>query len=281
VTSRDRILIAVAASLAVLAAFWFVALGPKRAEATKVEADVAVQQARLQTAQAAAATAGEAKRNYRADYATVAGLGKAVPADDDMPSLLVQLDAAASGAKVDFSSISLAGAGAAASAAPALPASAAAAATANGNSPSTPASATPASSTAAPAATAQTATAALPPGATVGTAGLATMPFTFVFDGSFFDLQSFLARVQGFVRPTGSDVAVKGRLLTVDGIALVPGEQGLKRIKATLAATGYLLPEDQGLANGASATSPAGAQAAAGTSSSPTQTAVTPTGATR
>jgi hypothetical protein len=281
VTTRDRILLAVAGSLAVLAAFWFLALGPKRTEATKLEAEVAVQQARLQTAQAAAATAGQAKRNYRADYATVAGLGKAVPADDDMPSLLVQLDAAANGAKVNFSSITLAGAGAAASpAAAALPASAAAAATANGNSPSAPASAAAGSSTAATAAPAQTATAALPPGATVGTAGLATMPFTFVFDGSFFDLQSFLARVQGFVRPTGDHVAVKGRLLTVDGISLVPGAQGLKRIKATLAATGYLLPADQGLTNGASATAPAGAQAAAGTSST-TQTAVTPTGATR
>ena len=41
----------------------------------------------------------------------------------------------------------------------------------------------------------QAAAATLPPGATVGAAGFPTMPFTFVFNGRFFDMETFLARV--------------------------------------------------------------------------------------
>ena len=47
-------------------------------------------------------TYGGAQNAYKANYATVVRLGKAVPTDDDTRSLLVQLDAAAKRAGVDF-----------------------------------------------------------------------------------------------------------------------------------------------------------------------------------
>jgi Tfp pilus assembly protein PilO len=262
VTGRDRIIVMVVAAAAVLAGFWFLVLAPKRAEVAKLDADIVVQQQRLQTANAAVATAAQAKVNYRRDYATVATLGKAVPADDDMPSLLYQLDTAAKGARIDFQSLALSGSGGAA-AAPA-PAATTGAETKDNTSPES------GTEPAAAATPAPAATAALPPGATIGAAGLATMPFSFVFTGSFFDLQRFLSGVQGLVRPTGDSVSVRGRLLTIEGISLTPGAQGMKRIKAALTATSYIVPADEGLMGGATpdgpaAATPAGADPAAGT----------------
>ncbi len=46
-----------------------------------------------------------AKRSFAADYATVIRLGKSIPASVDMPSLLVQLDRAASGTRIKFTDV--------------------------------------------------------------------------------------------------------------------------------------------------------------------------------
>jgi hypothetical protein len=64
----------------------------------------------------------------------------------------------------------------------------------------------------------QASAAALPPGATVGAAGLTTMPFEFAFEGGFFRLQDFLGRLDRFTKVRGEDISVRGRLLTVDGL---------------------------------------------------------------
>jgi Tfp pilus assembly protein PilO len=106
-TKRDRLAGLVIGGVAILAAFWFLLLGPKRAEVQSLKDKTTQAQARLQTANQTAATAGAARGRYDADYATVARLGKAVPADDDVASLVYQLDAAAHGSKIDFRSIKL------------------------------------------------------------------------------------------------------------------------------------------------------------------------------
>ena len=214
-TTRDRTILLVIGGLAVLAAFWFLAIKPKRAEVQALTGQIATQQSRLATAQATVSSGLAAKAAYPKDYAAIAQLGKALPADDDLPSLLYQLDAESHGKHIDFESITR-GASAAGSGS-------------TSTSDASGAAATGASS--------------LPPGATVGTAGLATLPFSFTFTGSFFDLQKFIQGVQDFVRPEGKGaIAVRGRLLTVDGVSLVPGGKDFSHLQAKIAATAYLAP---------------------------------------
>jgi Tfp pilus assembly protein PilO len=242
-TTRDRKILLVLAGLAVLAGFWFLVLQPKRTQAKELSAQIVAQQERLQTAQQTVAQGMQAKAGHARDTATVAQLGAAVPADDDLPSLLYQLDAASQNADVEFDSLVRAGG--------------------TGGSSSSSSSSSTSGSTG-------SASASLPPGATVGTAGLATLPFTFEFTGSYFDLQRFVGDLQGFVRADGEKVSVRGRLLTVDGIALVPAGKDLSKIDAKLVATAYLSPEaaKAGAATGAAAGAP-GTTPAPGASGSP------------
>lgn len=277
-TGRDRIVVLVLLGASVIAGFWFVVLKPKRAEATKLDAQVAVAQQRLQKAQAGLGQAQKAKRDYDSDYAMVARLGKAVPQDDNMPSLLYELQSAAHGARIDFRSLQLSGA--APGAAPPAPAAASSASSSAGSSSSggsssssnsSSSSSSSSSSTAAPAT--QVAAASLPPGASVGTAGFPTMPFEFTFQGSYVDMEHLLDAVQQFVSVDGKTVQVHGRLLSVDGISLVP--QTSSQVKASISATAYLLPADEGTTAGAAPTAqPSGAQPASGAApKTPTPTA--------
>jgi Tfp pilus assembly protein PilO len=251
-TARDRKILLVIAGLAVLAGFWFLVLKPKRTEAASLATEVAAQQERLTSARQTVAQGLQAKADYPRDSQTVAELGTAVPADDDMPSLLYQLDAASKNADVVFDSLVRAS-GATGTAATG---NAAAAAAVSGNSSSSSSS----PSTGSGGSTAPSAS--LPPGATVGTAGLATLPFTFEFTGSYTDLRHFLGDVQRFVTTNGDAVSVRGRLLTVDAVSLVPASKDFSRIQAKLVATAYLAPE-QGTA-GAGASAPGSASGSAG-----------------
>ena len=240
-TSRDRTVVLVLVAFFVVAAGWFLGLSPARKEAHGLDDRIAIAQGRLGAAEATVAAARRARAGHREDYAVVARLGKAVPADDDLPSLLVQLQGAARRSRVDFRSIGLSkgSAGSPATAPPAAQAAALGAAT--GGAPPTGATG-PAG--AAGAAAVQGIAAALPPGAAVGAAGFPTMPFDFVFTGSFFGLQDFLARLDRFTQVGGDQVRVRGRLLTVDGFALQLAGAGA-RVKASVHATAYLLPPPQ------------------------------------
>jgi type II secretory pathway pseudopilin PulG len=252
VTTRDRTVLIVVGLVALLGGFWFVAISPKRKEASDVAAQVAEAQTRLDTAQASASSADAARKQYSTDYATVARLGKAVPVDDDMPSLVYQLSHTAKVNHVDFRAIKLTSTG---SPAAAPTGAAAAVASANGN---TSASAT------APVATV---TPALPPGAVVGTAGFPTMPFNFNFTGSFGNMQRFLKAIDGLTAVKGKSINVRGRLLTVDGVGLKAGVKGFPDVDATVAVTAYLLPADEGLTAGATPATPATGTASTATAS--------------
>ena len=61
----------------------------------KLDKDIAAAQQSLQTAEQEKAQFAQAQLQFPALYATVGRLGKAVPADEDVPSLLVQLNHAA------------------------------------------------------------------------------------------------------------------------------------------------------------------------------------------
>jgi hypothetical protein len=270
VTARDRIALTVVVVMALLGAYWFLLLGPKRGEASQLKRQVEQQETRLQTARQTVAAAQQARTSYPANYAAVARLGKAVPADDDIPSLLYQLDKTAKGNGADFRLIKLLGGS---SGAPA-PVAAAPAAGQPGAAPGgqqqggpQPASGTPT----APAPASQGATATLPPGAVVGPAGLATMPFSFRFEGTFFRLTDFFGSVERYISATNRTINVSGRLLTVNGIGVVFTRKGYPHMRAVVSATAYVLPNSEGLANGATPSTPpqGGAQPAAAPGGAP------------
>jgi len=256
VTARDRTILLVVAALAALAGFWFLLLDPKRQDASEVSTQVTAAHKRLDTARAAAADADAARRRYANDYATVARLGKAVPLQDDVPSLVYQLQSSAFRNDLDFRSIKLE-----ASAAAAPPSVTNAKAVASATENTAAAGATSGAATSAVAAV-------LPPGATVGPAGFPTMPFSFSFDGGFFDMQHFLRAINGFTTVKGKRIDVRGRLLSVDGFALSASRAGFPQVKASIRATAYLLPSAEGATGGATPAAPAGGSQSASSSSS-------------
>ena len=106
-TRSNKILLSVVALGAAIAAFYFFVLAPKREEVAKLDTDIAAQEAEVEQARLTLAGYEEAKKTYKSNYATLARLGKAVPADDDVRSLMVQLEATADRSGVNFEKIEL------------------------------------------------------------------------------------------------------------------------------------------------------------------------------
>ncbi len=104
-TSRDRIAVVVLAVGAVLAGFWFVVLAPKRQDSRNLASQISDVRTQLDAATARARVAREAQRSYAHDYASVARLGKAVPADDQTAALVYQLQDVAGRSHVIFRSV--------------------------------------------------------------------------------------------------------------------------------------------------------------------------------
>jgi len=105
--SRDRLILAILGVAGLAAAFWFLALAPKREQTSALAVRVTQAQVRRDAASAKAAMAEQAKARYATDYATVARLGKALPPKADVPSLVFQIESAARAAKVDFRKVTV------------------------------------------------------------------------------------------------------------------------------------------------------------------------------
>jgi Tfp pilus assembly protein PilO len=211
-TARDRLVAIVVVALAVLAAFWFLLVAPKRAQVSTLQGQITTQQQALATAQSTVNTNTAARIAYNHDYATIVRLGKAVPTDPEVASLLVQLQAAALHSKVDFRSLDSGGAT---------------------NGTQTPPAATTAT-------TGTTATDATP---VVAAPAITNVPFTLGFQGSYFGLARFLQTVQNFTSiDKKKNIEVNGRLLTISTITLGASPKGFPQIKATISATAYQLP---------------------------------------
>lgn len=253
-TKRDRTVIAVVLAVAAIAAAWLLVVQPKRDKASKLASQITSVQSQLDQARSQVAQGEAARSAFSGSYTVLARLGEAVPADDNVPSLIYQIQNAATKARIDFDSLTLNGSG---SAAPA-PA---------------PAPAAGSSSSAA-----QAVTATLPPGATVGPAGFPIEPFTFTFTGNFFHLSDFFGRLERFVVANNKNIAVSGRLMTLDAISLGPASSGFPTIAATVSATTYLLPSSEGLTAGATPLGPAPQTVSnkSGSTSGPPAAAVTP-----
>jgi hypothetical protein len=303
------LLVAVAA-VAAVAAYWMLVLTPKREEASKLSKSIATKQADLKAAQDQLATYEQAKAGYKANYALVARLGKAVPADDDTRSLMVQLAAAAGKSRVDFRTIQVGGGtGAPATPTPAQSANSAGSSSSSSSSGSSGSSDTSTDTSTTPgksgsdsssSSDSKSGSAAAPiaqpvtvPGSTaVGSAGFSELPFQFSFKGSFFNLGDFFQRLDRFVAVNQQRMDVTGRLMVLNSIALAPDSTGFPNIRASIGATTYMLPATEGLTAGASPQGPGTATgstpAAPGASASPAPSATsapsTPTaaiGATR
>jgi Tfp pilus assembly protein PilO len=221
VTRSNKILLSVVALGAAIAAFYFFVLAPKREEVAKLDKDIATQEAAIEQARLTLAGYEEAKKTYKRNYATLARLGKAVPTDDDVTSMMVQLEATADRSGVNFENIEL-GTGV------------------GGGSPNEPA---------APGA-GQLASA---PGAVPVAGGvLSAMPFNFSFSGSYFDLTAFFARLEHFVSDKNKQLDSTGRLLRLESVTIAPSQAGFPDMKAEITAATYIVPPVQGVSESAS-----------------------------
>ena len=252
--TSNRIIATLLGVAALLAAFWILALAPKREESAKLGTQVESLQQEVDELNATVAAAGDAKRNFADAYAQLVTLGKAVPASDDTASLLVQLNRVAGRNGLEFRDIELQDTGASSGVpAPVATAPPAPATTDTGSVPA-----------ASPVPATEAAAAVLPLGATVGAAGLAVMPYKLTFAGSFFDVSRFVAGVDSLVKTGTGRVTVDGRLMTIDGFSLTSDPRtGFPALTASISVTTYVTPPGQGVTAGATPAAPAPAPATA------------------
>jgi hypothetical protein len=240
VTTRDRLVLIGVMALALLAAVWLLLVSPERKTASKLSSEISTASAQLASAQGDQASAQAAQRRYSAAYSSVVSLGKAVPASEEVPSLMYQIAQATNARHVQFNSITTGGGASGASA---------------GSASSTVAAA-------------------------AASAGFSQMPFTFVFGGSFDDLYRLFRQLNAAtVRTSSGGLQVSGRLLTLQGVKLEPaGTEGSSQLTGTITATAYVLPASQGLTAGATPTTPGSATSASSTpaSSTPSSSSAAP-----
>jgi Tfp pilus assembly protein PilO len=238
-TASTRLVIAMVVIAGLAAAFWMLLLSPKKDEAKKLGTQVTKLEESLSQHRAEVRTAVEAREQFPTNYQQLVVLGKAVPGDDDTPSLLVQLHRIAKRSRVEFLDIKLSEGGGEAP---------------SEESPSagsTPTSLVPPTEVAA---------STMPLGASIGTAGLGVMPYELTFTGRFFKLADFIKGLDSLVKTEnkkGEELDVNGRLLTINGFSL----EGFPTLTGKFSITSYLTPPEQGVTAGATPSGPATGEA--------------------
>lgn len=207
-----KIVLAAAAAVALVAGFWMLVLGPQRKQAADLEAKISKQRGSLTQAKRQMATYEQARAAYKANYAKLVSLGKAVPADDDVRSFMVQLDASTKASHVDFQNVEVGG----------------------GASAATPTASTtgtaPVAGKLAPA-----------PGLVpIGTTGVSALPFTMKFNGGYFNLSNLFARLDRYVAVHNQQVKAGGRLLRIESFAIAPSGAGWPDMTAAVGAASYV-----------------------------------------
>jgi Tfp pilus assembly protein PilO len=220
---------------AVAGAFWILALNPKRDEASKLDKQVERLEGSLAQHESEVSVAEEAREEFPLDYQHLVVLGKAVPSDDETPSLLIQVNRISKRAKVRFQTLQLEASG----------------------SGESEASASLSSAGGKPVSATEAAASLMPLGASVGPAGLAVMPYSLTFTGSFFKIADFIKGIDSLVKTTNEKVGVDGRLVTINGFSLAEdSETSFPALQASFSVTTYLTPPSIGAA-GASPEGPA------------------------
>lgn len=234
---KTNLLVGAMLLIAVVAgAFWILALSPKRDEASKLDAQAKQLESSLAQHEAEIAQAEEAREEFPVDYEHLVVLGKAVPSDDETPSLLVQLNRISDRAGVRFQTLKLDASG----------------------SGESEASGSLSTSTSEPVSATEASASLLPLGAAVGPAGLAVMPYSLTFTGNFFTIADFIKGLDSLVKTTNEEVGVDGRLITIDGFSLAEdSEAKFPALQANFSVTTYLTPPSEGATAGASPEGPA------------------------
>lgn len=236
-SSSNRGIVAGLVLLVLAIAFWMLAISPKRDEASKLDVRAEQLKTSLAQHQAEVVEGEEAKEEFPTAYQRLVVVGKAVPGGDETASLLVQMNHIAGGAKGRFLNIKLSSSGGGEEAAPAA---------GGGEEPASPT---------------EVAASLLPLGATVGTAGLAVMPYEVTFDGNFFKIANFIKGIDNLVDTKKSQVTVNGRLVTIDGFSLEASpEKGFPALQASFSLTTYLTPPGEA-ATGTAPSAPESAEA--------------------
>ena len=111
-------------------------------------------------------------------------------------------------------------------------------------------------------------------------AAFTQLPFSFGFEGSYFDLEHLFNQLTDFATLTKSgQLQVSGRLLTIQSVNLSVGGanaeagKGKGQLTGSITATAYVMPASQAPAP-AGTTTPTGASPASSTSSAPTSPAI-------
>jgi Tfp pilus assembly protein PilO len=280
-SARDKKILMVVVPVAVLAAFWLLLLSPRRAESARLGEQLSAVEQKRDTAVAKANQLQGARNTYADDYATVVRLGKAVPSSLDMPSLLVQLESAAKGTGIDFDSVK-AGARTDATTSSTVTSTTAGGTDSAKTGPGKTAekaqdAKTSADQGAAAASATSTTTNTGTTGFSTGAAaapGLDSVPLTFTFNGSFFQLADFLHRTKRFVRVVNNKISVKGRLMTIDSLAFK--STAFPTIEASITATVYLSPKAEGVTGGATPAGPRSTSNTVAPTSAPSPTPSAP-----
>jgi Tfp pilus assembly protein PilO len=290
VTDRDKKILMLLVPVALIAAYWFLLFAPKREESAAIQEKLSQAETELQTAESQAASVSGAKQNFASDYTTVIRLGKAVPSNVDMPSLLMQLDRAARGTGIDFDKIATGERSGAAAGAPTPPGGGSGTNAQGGNAQSPAGKAQQTAQNDVNQANGQNANnqaaqgGGTTPGAGgsgAGAPGLESIPLDFTFEGNYFDLADFFHRMKRFVRVANDDnIVVRGRLMTIDSFNWKADAQNWPQLTAEVHATVYLAPKAQGVnagatpqGPGAAPVTPASGGAAPAAPSSPATTA--------
>jgi Tfp pilus assembly protein PilO len=301
-TTRDRKIVIAVLPILVVVGYWFLLFSPKRDEAAKAGDELAKQEQRRDQAKAAADAAEATKRTFAADYSQLVKLGKAIPAELDMPTVMVQLEAAAQGTGVSFTRIAAGErAPAPASSAPGTqgaPQPPAPPGTGDGSQPaaaggqqaaSAPGGAVESagnavnkanSNTTAGAQAASGDGAAPTAGGAAGpqtAAGLESVPIELEFQGNFFHLADFFHSVKRFVHVADERIRIAGRLLSIESLTFKSEPEIFPRLKAELKATVYLSPKAEGETAGASPQGPGQPAPAAGGAPAAPSAPATPT----
>jgi hypothetical protein len=231
----NRVIVAMVIVAALAVAFWMLLLSPKKAEVSKLDNQVLQQEESLSLHQEEVQRGLAAEQAFPQEYQQLVVLGKAAPAEDDTASLLVQLNQIAGHAHVRFETFQL-------SASEGEGATVEASETGEGEEPASPT---------------EVAASTMPLGASVGPAGLAAMPYTLTFKGSFFHTADFIHGLDSMVKTRNAEVDVTGRLVTINGFGLkADSNKGFPFLEASFSVTTFLVPPAQGVTGGATPSSP-------------------------
>lgn len=254
--STDRTILIALGVAGLFAAFWFLALAPKRDEAKELGDKVAQLESDIAAQEAIVVEGSAAQTDYERNFSTLVTLGRAAPANGDMPGLLEQLVSISKTADTGFEVLTQ---GAAVEepqpavaestvdpGTEAPPAEGEAPPASEGAPASTPVSAAPATEASA---------ATLPLGATVGSAGLGILPYDVKFTGDFFEIADLFKGMDQLIESEAARVDVGGRLITVNRFEMTKVDTA-SPLEVEVSLSTYVLPESQGLTAGATSTAP-------------------------